>query len=461
MTPPAIAALRADTQGNVLEAYGQDYGYVHHLVVTVGDAAEARTALRSMVDHAPGPVKIASGADSTGPFVNLGITWLGLEALGVPSSSLRTFPPEFRAGMVARAARLGDIGPSGPDFWVGGLGAPAIVHLIFTVHATSREAVRDKSDQVLAAGQAGAWRRLSCFEGHALLHPDSNKRVEHFGFRDGLSQPRFEGIGRRPPAPTEPIEPLGVVLLGHPTSTPHVAVRVPEPSPLGHQGSFSAFRVLGQDVAAFRDFVARTAAERGLSTELVMAKLCGRWPNGVPLAVARTAEDAEAYLASGRALNDFDLSDDQDGRLCPVGSHVRRANPRRAHIVQRPANRTRRLVRRGMPFGDWLESDAPPDGPRRRGLLGNFLCASLSTQFEAMQYDWINLGLQDPGITGTNDPLVGTNDPRTSSFTFWTLEHQWLTLTGISSFTETMGGAYCFVPSMPALRWIASLDRGR
>jgi len=113
-----------------------------------------------------------------------------------------------------------------------------------------------------------------------------------------------------------------------------------------------------------------------------------------------------------------------------------------------------------MPFGRWLGPDAPPDGPRERGLLGNFLCASLSTQFEAMQYDWINLGLQDPGITGTNDPLVGTNDPRTSSFAFWTREHQWQTVTSIPSFTETMGGAYCFVPSMAAIRWIASVDGG-
>ena len=373
VTPSAIAGLKADTQGNVLEAYGLDYGWVRHLIVTVGDAAKARAALGSMAGPAPGPVRIASGADTTGPFVNVGITYQGLEALGVPASSLRTFPPEFRAGMVARAARLGDIGPSGPTFWGGGLGRPGAVHLIFTVHAINGTALKERADGVLAAGRDGGYRKLSCFDGQALFHPETNKRVEHFGFRDGLSQPRFEGIGRRPPAPTEPIEPLGVVLLGHPTTTPQVAVRVPEPFPLGHQGSFNAFRVLGQDVAAFRDFVAHTAAERGLSRELVMAKLCGRWPNGVPLAVARTAEDAEAYLASGRALNDFDLSDDQDGRLCPVGSHVRRTNPRRSHIVQRPANRTRRLVRRGMPFGRWLGPDAPPDGPRELGLLGNFL----------------------------------------------------------------------------------------
>ncbi len=456
--------LRRDLQGNVLEAYGLDYEHVRHLVFTVGDGARARAALGAMADATPGPGKITAGDSRTDPCLNLGVTFEGLAALGVPAGSLATFPPEFRKGMVARAARIGDIGPSSPSTWVGGLGRPASVHLLFSIHATSAAALDEPARLVAAAGAGGAWREVSRFDGHALidpaarrLDPATKKRVEHFGFRDGLSQPRFEGVGRAP-APGEPLEPLGVVLLGHPTSTPHVAVPVPQPRPLGHQGSFAAFRVLGQDVAAFREFVARTAARDGLSQELVMAKVCGRWPNGVPLSAARTAEEADSYLESGRELNQFDFSDDQDGARCPVGSHVRRANPRRAHIVQRPANRTRRLVRRGLPFGEWLEPGALSHGPRERGLLGNFLCASLSTQFEAMQFDWLNLGLQDPGITGTNDPLVGTNDPRTSSFTFWTRETQWRTVTGIPSFVETMGGAYCFVPTMGAIRWIASQD---
>lgn len=464
MGPTEVARLRHDLQGNVLEAYGLAYEHVRHLVVTVGDAVRARAALGSMVDAVPGPVKIAAGDSEAGAHLNLGVTFEGLAALGVPAASLSTFPPEFRKGMVARAARIGDIGPSSPSTWEGGLGRPDAVHLLFTIHTRSARELDEPARRVAAAGAGGAWREISRFDGHSLideaarkLDPDTKKRVEHFGFRDGLSQPRFEGVGRAP-APGEPLEPLGVVLLGHPTTTPHVGVPAPRPHDLGHEGSFNAFRVLGQDVAAFREFVALTAARDGLSQELVMAKLCGRWPNGVPLSAARTAEEADAYLESGQELNQFDFSDDQDGSRCPVGSHVRRVNPRRAHIVQRPANRTRRLVRRGLPFGEWLEPGAPSHGPRERGLLGNFLCASLSTQFEAMQYDWMNLGLQDPGITGTNDPMVGTNDPRTSSFTFWTEETKWRTVTGIPSFVETMGGAYCFVPTMGAIRWIASHD---
>ena len=38
-----------------------------------------------------------------------------------------------------------------------------------------------------------------------------------------------------------------------------------------------------------------------------------------------------------------------------------------------------------------------------RGLLGNFIGANLGAQYEAVMCDWVNLGLQDPDITGAND----------------------------------------------------------
>ena len=39
-------------------------------------------------------------------------TYQGLKALGVPQESLDSFAPEFRQGMAARAAELGDVGES-------------------------------------------------------------------------------------------------------------------------------------------------------------------------------------------------------------------------------------------------------------------------------------------------------------------------------------------------------------
>ena len=349
--------IKAAIQGNILDSYGLDYEFARYHVVRVDRASKARAVLRSMLDLASPTPTITSATAWSGACLNVGITFRGLAALGVPGRSLRTFPPEFRQGMVARAAHLGDVGPNRPETWVRGLDDPDAVHLIFTVHATSDRERRAASDHLVACFRGGAYTELGRFDGRALpdpADPKRRKRVEHFGFRDGVSQPRFEGFTRRRPAAHEPAEHLGVVLLGHPGRSPAIHVPVPEPVELGHQGSFNAFRVLGQDVAGFRNFVAEESQRLGIDETLFRAKLCGRWPNGVPLSLANTAAVADEKLASGDDLNDFDFSDDQDGAVCPVGSHIRRTNPRRAHLVQRPANRSRRLVRRGIPFGPWL-----------------------------------------------------------------------------------------------------------
>ena len=455
--------IKAAIQGNILDSYGLAYEFARYLVVRVDDAAKSRAVLRSMLDPGSPTPTITPATRWSGACVNVGITFRGLAALGVPEPSLRTFPPEFRKGMVARAAHLGDVGPSRPETWVRGLDDAGAVHLVFTIHATSPEERRTASNALLTSFRGGACTEVGRFDGQALpdpaaraLDPLTKKRVEHFGFRDGVSQPRFEGFTRRRPAAHEPAEPLGIVLLGHPGSSPTITVPTPEPAELGRNGSFSAFRVLGQDVAGFREFVAAESEASGIDEALFRAKLCGRWPNGVPLSRATTATEADDALASGEELNDFDFSDDQDGAVCPVGSHIRRTNPRRSYLVQRPASRSRRLVRRGIPFGPWLEPGGA-GGIRERGLLGNFLCASLSNQFEAMQYDWVHLGLHDPRVTGTNDPITGTNDPRTSAFTFALPDGRQHTVRGFRSFVETMGGAYLFLPSINGLRWISSL----
>jgi deferrochelatase/peroxidase EfeB len=288
--------------------------------------------------------------------------------------------------------------------------------------------------------------------------PDGKSRIVHFNYVDGISQPRFKGISdtRRQPVARLPYAPLGAVLLGHPTALPRVRWRVPQPDPLGHNGSFNAFRVLRQDVRAFEDFL-RGTAERlskdgsvpGCTPELVAAKLCGRWRNGAPLTLA-----PEPRPFDDDNDNNFDYQGaDADGAHCPIGSHIRRCNPRGAQIVQRAANRTRPIVRRGMPYGPRFEPDAPDDAPR--GLLGNFLCASLSAQFEAMQYDWINLGLHHPSITGTHDPLTGPNDEGTSQFVWPREGDAPIVLPGLPRFVTTEGGAYLFLPSLPAIDWLA------
>ncbi len=178
---------------------------------------------------------------------------------------------------------------------------------------------------------------------------------------------------------------------------------------------------------------------------IVAAKLLGRWPNGNSL---DTNPDAPGTPRPIDQLSRFDYRDDPNGQRCPIASHVRRANPRGATIVQRYANHTRRIIRRGMPYG-------PLPDTGEEGLLGNFIGASLSAQFEALMNDWVNVGMQDPRITGSNDPLLGANDPRTSWFSF-PVGDDVITLRGFDRFIDTRGGAYTFIPGLSALRTLAA-----
>lgn len=450
-------------QGNIFFSYGSTYGVVRNLVLRVLQPAAARAALSSLVDGDPSTPQVTGAERSPkeaglAACLNVGFTWRGLQALGLPESSLESFPPEFRQGMVARAGRLGDTGASSPEHWIAGLGDAADVHLLVTIHARSVEDLSRMSAEVLALQGGGAFAPVAADgppDGAFFIGAEHRRRV-HFGYVDGISQPRFEGIHDEPTVPGQPFTPVGAILLGHPAPLPAVEWRVPDPyRDLGFEGTFNAFRVLDQDVAGFEDFLQSSASRFECSVEEVAAKMCGRWRDGAPLVLEPTEPVSDI---STEDLNRFGYQElDPDGLRCPIGSHIRRANPRDARIVQRGSNDVRSVLRRGMPFGPQYEHTPGASAEyreTRRGLLGNFICASLSAQFEAMQSDWINLGLQDPRITGTNDPLTGADDGATGCFEWTTSKGTRVVMRDIPSFVTTLGGAYCFVPTLRAIRWI-------
>mgnify|MGYP003624274110 CR=1 FL=1 len=185
------------------------------------------------------------------------------------------------------------------------------------------------------------------------------------------------------------IETVGSVLLGYPTTLENLRFRVLSPDALGLDGSFNAFRSLAQDAAGFEAYLSHAAKElldhphvdqllapgdehrigKGLDRcgalrEIVAAQMCGRWRNGVSVEVSPDAQ--LPYPTSKTELTNFDHYNPAARR--PVGSHLRRANPRGGTIVQRIANYTRRLVRRGMSYGP----DFDPANPTARngGYLG-------------------------------------------------------------------------------------------
>ncbi len=467
----------ADIQGNILRGYRKDF--VRHLVLTVNKPAAARRWLSDAISGDESVVPQITTAEEwpdggRSSCVNIGITHAGLAALGASSTSLDSFPGEFRQGMAARNKLIGDTGPSDPSRWKVEWRHAEKVHLMITVHADDAAELSRVAERIVSAPDA--------FIVRAGLDGEGFKGgLVHFGFKDSIAQPQFYGVhGSDDRRDDQPLVELGAILLGHRTPVENLFWQVPAPNALGHNGSFNAFRVLEQQVVEFEDFLTACADQlqdnpsasdsllpdgvesrwnppmtrHAALREVVAAKMLGRWRNGVPLAKSPWSPTPEPPIGA-KELNNFGYADDPDGQRCPIGSHLRRSNPRDAKTVQRSTNHARRIVRRGIPYGPLYDPKHPVEV--ERGLLGSFLCASLNGQFEALLYDWTNLGLQDPRITGSNDPVLGNNDPLFSRMSF-PAGDEIVTFRGFPHFIHTRGGAYLFQPSISAIRYLASLS---
>jgi deferrochelatase/peroxidase EfeB len=468
IAPPDSVDLD-DLQGNILRGY--THPMVRHLMLEVGNLVAARNFLAIAADGGSEavPAITRAGKWETKPPVcfNIGVTYAGLKALRVAGNHLASFPTEFIEGMTRRAAKLGDFGDSAPENWPAPFDRPDRLHLIASVYAHHRPELDHVEAQV-----ARAFTILGVRNGRKL---DQGKVF--LGYKDGIAQPRFTGIvDPKQTDRTEPEDPLGTVLLGHPTRLENLWFRVPGPVQLGHNGSFNAFRILATDVAGFEKWLDTAAtflaghpdveqllpegAEKkfGIGVtrhealrEIVAAQMCGRWRDGTPY---ETSPDAPNRKVS---QTDFDYT---AASRCPAGAHIRRGNPRGGPVVQRISNFTRRIVRRGMSYN--LPDPNDPNDPNDHstpecGLLGNFIGANIAAQFEAVMCDWINTGLQDPDITGSNDPLLGANVPETSWFDMTLANGGRIRLRGFPRFITTRGGAYAFLPSLTAIRYLARL----
>ena len=259
-----------------------------------------------------------------------------------------------------------------------------------------------------------------------------------------------------------PQVPAGEFLLGYPSQYADFSYPVPEPAALGQNGSFVAFRILAQDCHGFEQFLTQAARQTGLDRELIAAKLCGRWRNGVPLSLSPHASGDEIPLDK-RNVFDYvpsssvsDAFDDTRGYRCPLGSHIRRMNPRSA-VVAGGSGLKHRIIRRGLPYGPPYDPEHPNDGIER-GLLGLFVGVSLKDQFEFLMSDWANKGSFAPGLRDTRDPIIGDNSGSGAAFLI-PVEGQKrpIELSGLSRFVTCRGAAYCFLPSATAIRYIASL----
>ncbi len=381
-------------------------------------------------------------------WVTVAFTWNGLKALGVDDESLTTFPEEFRQGMAARANILGTTGANHPDHWIGGVASPdlhAIVAL-FARNVEERERCTREHREYLSRC-AGA-EALSSLDLEAL--PPFGYPHEHFGYHDRLSQPVIDGTGVEPTPGSGPSIKAGEFFLGYPDEEGEPA-GLPQPAILSRNGSYLAYVRLEEHVGAFRDFL-HQQGETQEQQELVAAKLMGRWRSGAPLALAPDKDDPELG-ADLRRTNDFAYAEkDPYGYACPLGSHIRRMNPRDTATNMK----RRKMIRRGGTYGPPLPEGAPDDG-KERGIAAFIGCASLVRQFEFAMNVWAN----DPNfheLGNERDPFVGTQD---GSYDM-TIPKRPIRkkITGLPAFTTVRGGAYFFLPSIKALRYLTELGNG-
>jgi len=503
---PTTSSLRvpeyADVQALVRFGHG-GLTEARFLMLEIVDVEAARKWLNTA------PV---SRADSTkpGPSTALQIAFgiNGLRALGISENVLEGFSEEFIGGMSgdsSRSRRLGDVAHNAPDQWAWGGNADEAPHLLLMLYAK--------------AGQLQTWSETiedqvftQAFRLTAELGTVDTSSVEPFGFADGLSQPAIDWDGQQTSdvharARFSNLLTLGELLLGYtneygqytrrPLIDPNTDARAqllpraddaPHLCDLGRNGSYLVMRQLAQDVPAFWQFMDQKAEGDPQRREQLASAMVGRRRNGTPL-VGSTRQSIEGIDCYGdqAALNQFDFDDDTHGASCPMGAHIRRANPRTGDLPpgvsgllsrllrifgfgrRHPGDdliastRFHRLLRRGRVYGQPLspEQALAPDAPQaERGLHFVCLVANISRQFEFVQNAW-SMGPKFGGVQDETDPLLGNRQPladgkSTDHFSQPDPRGPAHGTHAIPPFVTVRGGAYFFMPGIRALRYLAA-----
>ncbi|MGK9059079.1 MULTISPECIES: Dyp-type peroxidase [Pseudomonas] len=444
----------ADIQGLIHHHYG--YPKTRHLLFEIGSPATGMHMLKFLAPRTNTAVPLNPKPES---LLNVGITYGGLEALGVKPQLLKRFPQEFRDE--PDPVTMGDFDASDPVNWWNGKFKTQQVHLVVHLYGQSPEALDKVTAEVRAA--AGGNRELLPLKSESPIEGGWLSDIPgelHFGYHDGISQPTI----RWDDGPLQQGEvDYRHFILGYATneipSAPQEFASDPSSSlaaELGRNGTYSVFRWLYQDVALFNRFLdsegPKTFPELSPedAQELLAAKLMGRWRDGTPLAMSPNAPD---QALSSR--NDFDYATDRDGRRCPFSAHIRVTNPRdqeldHASIV---LGGVPRVIRRGAPYGSKLMGTV--DDQVDRGLVGMFLCASIVRQFYK-QVVWMKENNFSPVFPNqhSQDPLANRLTPDASNQFLIPAATGDRTVT-LQDFVTTKGTAFFLLPGVQTLHRLA------
>jgi deferrochelatase/peroxidase EfeB len=487
----------SDIQGLVRFAFGA-LTEASFLLLKVRDADAARAWLKTA------PVTTAEKV-SPPPATTLQVAFTreGLQALGIAEDVLKGFSAEFLSGMAgleSRSRRLGDVAASSPRSWRWG-SAANVPHLVVMLYA-----MEGSLDGWLKTIQGSGWdtafKVLDCLQTSNLLN------TEPFGFTDGISQPTPDWERQRVPEKDEldygNLACLGEFLLGYPneygkyTDRPLLAADAPSSSvlpfaedqpdkrDLGHNGTFLVVRQLQQDVRGFWRFLDQQADANPQTRQSLAESMVGRRMDGTPL-LAASSQPIAGLDPKFASKNQFTYDADSEGIRCPFGAHIRRANPRNADLPSSngffqqllhtfgfgnanyrddviASTRFHRLLRRGREYGPRLTpEEAVADGPDLDEHGIHFICivANIMRQFEFVQNSWV-MSTKFDAMTEESDPLLGdreaiTGCPITNTFSQPQQTGVRTRVMDVPRFVTVRGGAYFFLPSLSALRYLATV----
>jgi Dyp-type peroxidase family len=448
--------------------------------------------------------------------LQIAFTHHGLEALGVPSNVIAGFSAEFIGGMAGeenRSRRLGDTGTNSPSGWRWGARGN-VPHVVVMLFANPR-LLEGWKQSVMGELWNTAFDVIEC-----LTTSDMGGR-ESFGFVDGISQPEVDWEQTRKVSSNcdqlqySNLVCLGEFLLGYsneygkytdrPLLSPQdpgseallEAEDQPDKKDLGLNGTYVVMRQLQQDVRTFWQFVDRASGSiQEARYELAEALVGRRLSSGEPMVglsrdsipgVGTSENLAKKKLDIQR--NQFTYDSDPAGVDCPLGAHIRRGNPRNADIPGDPkglisnlihllgfgnrspradliaSTRFHRVLRRGREYGVKLSPEEAlqpaPSGDPERGLHFIAVNSNIERQFEFVQNAWM-MRTKFNGLTEESDPLLGNREavrgcPFTSAFSLPRENGVRRRLMDMPQFITVRGGAYFFLPSIRALKYLCKI----
>jgi Dyp-type peroxidase family len=289
--------------------------------------------------------------------------------------------------------------------------------------------------------------------------------VEWFGFRDGLSNPRFFDYDpqRRPPGADgrawDPFAPLSLVLTD---DRPHGS----------YQGSYMAYWKLEQRVEEFLeaggiDYFARELFDLKAGVpvpaqrrEDALGLIVGRRRDGTPMANPSLTADN----------NDFDYASDPDGLQCPFHAHVRRTNPRgevnpRSRVgpaddlrLADPSKRGWLIARRGMPYSAKNGDEKGLLFMSFQATLENFELIVQSADNEDFVQTDASRAKSDQQRVGM-DPIMGNPPQAYPKMQSWPRPGAEPVKHGIYDYVWFKGGEYFYVPSLAEIAGLHASSR--